>query len=354
VRRLTRVGAIVSIVVVSAAAVRASRDDRPVPPSAANDVNVATTHVERTDLVATEQVIGALGYAASPPVVDHLLGTYTAMPEEGSVVRPGDTLFAVDSEPAVLMRGTVPAWRNFTPGMTDGVDVAELQLGLASSGVAPHLVIDGHYRWATIAAVRAWRVAHGLIADDGLQFGSVVFLPGAVRVGEHASEVGDAAQPGRAPYIATGPARSVAIELDVARRGVVRTGQSVAIELPSGHTIAGHVSSVGRVAHLPSDASASNARPAVAVTVTPATSAAIEEVDQTPVAVDIVTDRRTDVLAVPITALLARPGGGFGVEIVEPRGPRRLVAVTPGLFSDTMVEVAGAGVVAGMTVVTAR
>jgi hypothetical protein len=71
--------------------------------------------------------------------------------------------------------------------------------------------------------------------------------------------------------------------------------------------------------------------------------------DQAPVAVNIVTAQAHDVLAVPISALVALAGGGYAVEVV--RGSARyLVAVQTGLFSDTLVQVSGAGLVAGLNV----
>jgi hypothetical protein len=356
--RAVRTSAVIATaVVVGVVVTRATHHDARAATTVPNDVSVATTRVLRTDLEATEQIDGALEYPPAGAVVDHLAGTYTAIPAEGDVVQPGGTLFAVDGEPVVLMRGNVPAWRDFTPGMADGVDVAELQFGLVASGMAPHLEVDGRYRWPTIDAVRSWRAAHGLAVGDSLPFGAVVFQPGPVRVGAHQSNVGDSAQPGSTPYDATATTRAVAIELDVARRGDVHTGEAVVIELPSGGTVGGRVTSVGRVAHAPTGTGAgqgSDNRPVVSVIVTPSSGATIHDLDQTPVAVDVVTDRRDGVLAVPITALLARPGGGDALEVVAVGGAHHLVAVTVGLFSDTLVEVRGPGIDVNTTVVTAR
>jgi hypothetical protein len=60
------------------------------------------------------------------------------------------------------------------------------------------------------------------------------------------------------------------------------------------------------------------------------------------------------VLAVPVTALLARSGGGFAVEAVDGDGRRRLVPVDPGTNAEEYVEVSGSGVREGMRVVTAE
>lgn len=71
--------------------------------------------------------------------------------------------------------------------------------------------------------------------------------------------------------------------------------------------------------------------------------------DQAPVNVSIVTARARGVLAVPVNALVALAGGGYAVQVV--RGPARsLVAVRTGLFTDTLVQVSGAGLAAGMNV----
>jgi hypothetical protein len=77
--------------------------------------------------------------------------------------------------------------------------------------------------------------------------------------------------------------------------------------------------------------------------------AAAEHLDQAPVTINV-TDRSVHgVLAVPITALVALAGGGYGVWVDGADGPtgRHLVGVTPGLFATTLVQVTAPGLSAG-------
>ena len=71
--------------------------------------------------------------------------------------------------------------------------------------------------------------------------------------------------------------------------------------------------------------------------------------DQAPVNVNITSQRAANVLAVPVDALLALQGGGFGVQVVT-GGTSHLAGVSTGLYSSTMVEVSGSGIRAGMRV----
>jgi hypothetical protein len=58
-------------------------------------------------------------------------------------------------------------------------------------------------------------------------------------------------------------------------------------------------------------------------------------------------------LAVPVSALMARSGDRYAVEVVVRDGTHRLVPVRLGLFDDAagMVQVSGSGLAAGQRVV---
>jgi hypothetical protein len=87
------------------------------------------------------------------------------------------------------------------------------------------------------------------------------------------------------------------------------------------------------------------------VTVTLSDPDAVPNLDQAPVTVDVTTQSARGVLAVPVNALLALAGGGYGLEVIEPNGQHRLVAVQTGIFDSSRVQVSGQGLAEGMTVV---
>jgi hypothetical protein len=72
--------------------------------------------------------------------------------------------------------------------------------------------------------------------------------------------------------------------------------------------------------------------------------------DSAPVDVGLQADSATDVLTVPVSALLALTEGGYAVEVVND-GERQLVGVTTGLFAEGRVEITGSGITAGTVVV---
>ena len=70
--------------------------------------------------------------------------------------------------------------------------------------------------------------------------------------------------------------------------------------------------------------------------------------------VSLTTQSAHAVLAVPVSGLLALAEGGYGLEVVEPSGAHRLVAVTTGIYAGSQVQIAAAGIGVGTRVVVAQ
>ncbi len=68
--------------------------------------------------------------------------------------------------------------------------------------------------------------------------------------------------------------------------------------------------------------------------------------DRAPVSVELTREARRNVLAVPVTALLAQRGGAYAVELAG----GGLVSVETGVFADGWVEVSGGGLREGARV----
>ncbi|XVQ82324.1 peptidoglycan-binding protein [Microbispora siamensis] len=305
-------------------------------------VAVTSAPVRRADVVSTVQLSGVLGFDGAYSVVSALApGVVTAVPRPGAVLGRGARLFAVDGTPATLMYGSVPAHRAFAWGMSDGRDVRRLEANLAALGMDPGhaMTVDDHFSAATAAAVRRWQRKLGRSQTGRLDLGTVVFLPGRVRIRTVATEAGTPAGPGTRMLTVNSATRVVQVPLTTDRLGQMHPGDSVRITLPDGETtVRGRVRTVGRVA------SAQDAGPAtVPVTITLIRPGrAVAGLDLAPVQVAVVTARHENVLTVPVTALLPRPVGGYQVALTAP-GARRLVPVEPGLFEEDAgtVEITG-------------
>jgi multidrug efflux pump subunit AcrA (membrane-fusion protein) len=179
-----------------------------------------------------------------------------------------------------------------------------------------------------------------------------VFLPWAVRVKTLSASVGGRAAPGAPALDATSDVHQVTVDLDVSQQSYVKAGDRVDVVLPNGQRTGGRVTDVGRVAETQGDPP--NQTTTIPVTVALDHPNAVGRLDQAPVDVYVTTETRRDVLAVPVTALLALKEGGYAVETVDAAGRHQLVPVRLGVFSNGMVEVTGSGLRAGMKVVTSQ
>jgi Putative peptidoglycan binding domain len=298
----------------------------------------------RVTLAAAQK---SLDTAASSALFYETGATYTMLPSAGDVIRRGGTLFAIGGQPVLLLYGGVPAWRAFRPGMSPGRDVAALNANLRELGYGKGLAGDS-FTDATAAAIRALQAASELAPTGELPLGSVVFKSGPVRVKTVTPTRGSTVQAGPVLTVSS-TLHQVTIALDAAQQAEVKVGDPVTITLPSNETTPGKVSSVGKVA----SSGGSDSSPTVEVDVELTHEAAAGHLDQAPVQAAIVTGRVENALAVPVAALLALAGGGYAVEVVDPSGIHRLVAVELGLFDDAdgLVQVSGSGLKAGQRVV---
>jgi hypothetical protein len=276
---------------------------------------------------------------------------YTMLPPVGRIVHRGVSLYAIDGQPTLLLYGATPASRAFESGMSPGADVAELNANLSALGYGS--ISGDTFTASTTRAIEGFQSQHHVRATGQLALGSVVFEPGAVRVTSVTPTAGSPVQAGPVLGI-TSTRRIVTIALDASQQTSIKVGDQVVITLPDNSTTPGHVSFVGTVATVPSAGNGNgSSSPTIEVGVTADHPAATGRLDQAPVNVSITTASVSNVLAVPVNALLALANGGYAVEEVDSAGAHQLVAVSVGLFDDAagLVEVSGAGLAAGQHVV---
>jgi hypothetical protein len=185
------------------------------------------------------------------------------------------------------------------------------------------------------------------VPDGVIDVGEVTFLAGPVRVAETTLVVGDDVRSGSQVFAATSDSVAVAVDLDAADQDLLVEGVEVIVVLPDGTPTPGRVTSIASVARRNQQSGATTFD--VRIELDDVSVAA--GLDEAPVDVEIVTDFRPGVMAVPVTALLALAEGGYAVEVDAGGGSTRLVAVETGLYADGYVEVSGRGLQPGDRVV---
>ena len=322
--------------------------------------NTAATSVQtvaRQSLSSQTNMSAILGYAGSYPVGSAIAGTVTWLPAVGDVVQPGQRLYALNGDPAVLLTGPTPAFRTLVEGET-GPDVAELNAGLVSLGYADQRDLNPSsdvFTAATALAVKRLQAHEGIQRSGVLALGQVVFLPTAARITGVQASVGAVVQAGGQMVTATSITRQVVVHLDAAEQTQVKVGDQVSISLPDNRTTPGVVSAVGTVATTASASgnNGNNPPPTIEVDITPTDSAATGTFDQAPVQVAITTATVSDALVVPVAALIAPAGGGYALEVIGADGAHRFEPVQLGIFDDAdgLVQVTGPHVQTGQRVV---
>lgn len=304
-----------------------------------------TAPVSRGDLRDSAQADGKLGYDKQRKVNAGVAGTMTWTPPSGSTVERNGRLYEIDGQAVRLMYGSGPMYRTLKAG-DRGRDVEQVERNLAALGYTG-FTPDDEYTDLTADAVKRWQKAHDREQTGSLGPRDIAFAPSEVRIKEVATPVGDLAQPGAPVLTTTGSERVVTFALDVAESRLAKAGTKVTVDLPDGTSAPGTVSSVGKTAKPGDDPQ--DTEPKVTLTVTFDRPEKVGGFDQSPVTVNLTGETREDVLSVPVNALLALPGGGFGVEVVE-KETSRDVEVELGMFAEGRVEVSGGGLREGMKV----
>jgi hypothetical protein len=290
----------------------------------------------------------------------------------GDTITDGEQLAELDGEPLFVLTGTVPAWRDLTPGES-GPDVTELQKALASLGYYDDGDTPGYFGSATAYAVSLYYQHLGYTAPSsgGVPAADVVFLPSlpatVVAVNGTTGE-----QPGQ-PFLELAARGSLALtgELPPAYAGQVKSGLKVTIydevtglraagtvtdlgtattTVPTGTVVdigsgSGSVSSSASGSSASSGSSSSGstgssgATPFIPLTVQPSRPLA-SALNGENVLVTVETGQTEGpVLTVPVAAIVTTASGTSYVTVVGAHGKQADVAVTPGISENGYVQV---------------
>lgn len=321
-----------------------------------------TEPVRRGDLSSGLTVEGTLGYAQERKLNAAGPGLLTWAAGAGTTVERDGRLYDVAGRPVRLMYGTTPMYRQLKTG-DKGEDVKQLKGNLVALGYGTGLdPEDGTFTAGTATAVKRWQKAHKTAETGEVGKEDIAFAPGPQRVQRGDTPVGDEPGPGKPVLTLTGTERMVRFRLDAAKAGAARTGDPVTVTLPGGGTATGKIDAVGSTAGPDGEGNGSGGpgggsggggggggKPRIQITVTLDDASRITGPDQSPVPVRLTGETRKGVLSVPVNALLALAGGGFGVQVVD-RGTVREVPVELGMFGQGRVEVRGDALKEGMQV----
>jgi hypothetical protein len=359
-RRAALVVAIVVAIVVASvastlAALQLTGYDKSTPAASASRLATNVAPVVQRTLTSQLAVSGTLGYSDNYVVLNETQGHYTALPTPGQLINEGDSIYQVDGAPVILLYGSTPAYRTLSEYLR-GADVVQLNAALVALGYVSRSNLDpssSYFNWWTLYGTQRLQQHLGLSQTGSLALGTVVFLPTGIRVTSITPVLGSPAGAGAPVAAATSTGRRVVVNLDAFQQSDVKVGDQVTISLPNGRTTPGTVASVGSVATTPSGPGGGT--PTVEVDIKPTDQAATGTLDAAPVSVLITIATAPNVLAVPVTALLATANGGYELEVLTSTGRHEMVPVTVGLFddSDGLVQVSGNGLEAGQQVVVA-
>ena len=313
----------------------------------------ATETITKGDLVGETTVQGNLHYADSYTLKSAFEGVVTSLPTPGTSLTQGSHVYTVAGNNTYLLHGSIPAWRTFEEGMGNGEDVTQLETALSELGYF-EATPDAHFDWKTIVAIQKWQKALNLPQTGSLPLGTVLFAPEDLRIGALKARVGDNATMETDLFTASSSRQVISANLKLSDQALGAVGNSVTVRLPgSATTTTGTITSVEppREKAGEEEAEETTKERIIPITVTPDDTSALEGLQEASVSLGLTSETRTDVLSVPLSALVALSADQFGVEVVDESGKIRRVPVTVGLFAGDRVEVSGDEIAEGQRVV---
>ena len=331
--------------------------------SQASPVPLQAEQVTRGDLVQKVDLAGTLQGSALPiPISAQVSGIVTWLPPIGSTVSRGQLLFRIDDVPTVLLYGSTPPWRSFSPGMSDGPDITELETNLLALGFGQSygLVANGHYGSADEQAIAAFAESEGLGDTNAtLTFGAVVFEPGPVLVVSATSPLGASVSAGSSTLQVEGTTPQVVAQVAASSGPGVAVGDQASITIgvsqaPLAATVSAVTSSppAGATNSGSTGAAQASSGQSMYVTLTLTDPPSGLTLDGAAVDVQLQLAIASNVLIVPVTALVALVEGGYALQVDDGHGRTHLIPVTVGLIDsvDDLAEIAGPQVRQGLLV----
>ncbi|MGP4092664.1 peptidoglycan-binding domain-containing protein, partial [Streptomyces sp. KR55] len=218
--------------------------------SAAPSGPVATAKVQRTTLTSTETVDGNLGYGEESVVRAPASGAadgqsapggqpaqgdsssggdgsgiVTWLPDDGTTIERGETVYKVDQEKVPLLYGSTPLYRTLRDG-SEGSDVKMLEENLSKLGY-DGFTVDDEFTSTTADAVEEWQNDLDREETGTLSPGDAVVADGARRVAKTQLSPGDALSGDILSW--TGTERLITVDLDVDYEDQVEKGTKATV-----------------------------------------------------------------------------------------------------------------------------
>lgn len=289
-----------------------------------------TSEVLVETLSSSAEFNGNLSFGDTRDLAASASGIITWLPDEETVIKPGEVLWEINQQPVPYLEGAIPMYRDLYWGVKKGDDVLQLETYLISQGFGPeNWVADTTFNKTTRNAVKELEKFYGMTVNGTLTPAEVVFGTEPLRVADTA-HVGDPADAG-AILMVTDAEAKVEVSSSSRQLPTFQDSPDVLIILSDGRELAATLDDT--------EATPADENGQFGYTVKYVVADAVGETQ--PVKVKIEKVLAEDALTVPVDALIALAEGGYAVEVVVDNDKAVLRAVEVIDFDDTRVAVTG-------------